>query len=1250
MRLRVARQFNTTQIKIAAFFAGFLLIVGAIVGIVSLVNAAGPATYTAPSGGTVKTWDGGGGDNKLGTAANWVGDTAIANGDSIILPDLSVNQPLINDLSNSIYLQAVFVDGTTATSNSFTYTVTGSDLQIASGGSVTVSGTSTALSIASLTSQGDITINGNGTSHLLFTGSVVVNGTLTVPGLTTPGAPTPNNGGDVDGSFKVTGSLSVQNSLSLVSPVTIDAAGAGVTVTSGALNVGSGAGLIAGNVTISGSGTSTFAGTQTITGNLSVANGTLSLGSAFTTSAPTITTKTLDVTANISALTIPSITVTDTNGLTLTTGDNLSATDLTVSGSGATANLSVNNGATLTATNVTVNGSGTSTLAPGSTNNITTQLNVTTGTLNLSQQFTTNAPAIDVKTLSLGADVVGTGNDRVKSLNLRDTASTTLNNNLTVLGAVTTAGPLTISSGKTLTTINSDVTVTGLLTATGTITTGTGKITADSVTIAATTGSLTTNRASSPALSVLTGNLTNNGSMTVGTGGISVPNNGVTALLAAGSTNNVQGTLSVPNGTLTVASAFTGGNAPAISVKTFNLNTPVTSPAIASLTISDTVATSITNNLTVTGAIRTTAAGLTTSAAVNAGSVQIDTGNLTVSSSSLNTTNGNVAVSNGNLILNGALGTGTGTISTAGTGLGDVTIGTGGSLTTTSSATPALSIGGKLDISGTGQLSAPRVVISGTADSTIGGSGTTLAIANTLQALNAKLILSRAFTTAPAITAKDVTVAANITAVTIPSITTATGTGVFTTNASSNATVGTLTTGSVVMNSAFTVTGTMTVNGSSGLNITQNISFGSLIVSNGDLTINTTTFTGADINVTGNVTVSLFSSVTPRKFVVSGTISSSATTLYLADATDVTGNFTITSGSVYQPVGADVSLGRLIVNNGARIYLFNGTVSYPITFGSGASAINPALFYNSTWPTNTVTTAGTYNDITISGAVTLLNNASVYIVGNATSGKINITGPVTYNGFTITKATGTSGKLFIGGVEVKNATVTNTIGDNLPATALTVDESNTTVLTGNRGTVSVYNGGNLKGTGKANIGNIYYGGALSPGLSPGTITFYNTLLLDDSSIYNVELKSTSEYDKAVVGEQYTGCPTSPVTINSNAILAVQLYSGYTIGTGDRFTIIDNKSSCAITTTFKTLPESGIVVVGDAIFSISYVGGDGNDVVLTTIVAPKTPASNVGVPNTGGQLMALLNPIILAVAAIAVTVVIIIVARRQSTSN
>ncbi|MCA9204730.1 MAG: cadherin-like domain-containing protein, partial [Planctomycetales bacterium] len=61
--------------------------------------------------------------------------------------------------------------------------------------------------------------------------------------------------------------------------------------------------------------------------------------------------------------------------------------------------------------------------------------------------------------------------------------------------------------------------------------------------------------------------------------------------------------------------------------------------------------------------------------------------------------------------------------------------------------------------------------------------------------------------------------------------------------------------------------------------------------------------------------------------------------------------------------------------------------------------------------------------------------------------------------------------------------------------------------------------------------------------------------------------------------------------------------------GDQFTIISNTSGNPTTGIFNGLPEGGLVSYGGNVFDISYVGGTGNDVVLTTLTVNHFPTGD-----------------------------------------
>ncbi len=72
--------------------------------------------------------------------------------------------------------------------------------------------------------------------------------------------------------------------------------------------------------------------------------------------------------------------------------------------------------------------------------------------------------------------------------------------------------------------------------------------------------------------------------------------------------------------------------------------------------------------------------------------------------------------------------------------------------------------------------------------------------------------------------------------------------------------------------------------------------------------------------------------------------------------------------------------------------------------------------------------------------------------------------------------------------------------------------------------------------------------------------------------------------------------------------------GFTPANAEQFTII--KSTSPIVGTFNGLPEGSLLTIGNTNFTISYHGGDGNDVVLTQTGTISTPTVSGVTPNTG----------------------------------
>lgn len=117
------------------------------------------------------------------------------------------------------------------------------------------------------------------------------------------------------------------------------------------------------------------------------------------------------------------------------------------------------------------------------------------------------------------------------------------------------------------------------------------------------------------------------------------------------------------------------------------------------------------------------------------------------------------------------------------------------------------------------------------------------------------------------------------------------------------------------------------------------------------------------------------------------------------------------------------------------------------------------------------------------------------------------------------------------------------------------------------------------------------GATLSPGNSPGIINTGNLSLTSGSNL-NIEINGNAAgalYDQVNV----TG------TVNlGGANLVASL--GYSPTAGHTYTIVNNDGGDPVTGTFAGLPEGTVFFLGANSFKISYVGGTGNDVVITAV--------------------------------------------------
>jgi hypothetical protein len=324
-----------------------------------------------------------------------------------------------------------------------------------------------------------------------------------------------------------------------------------------------------------------------------------------------------------------------------------------------------------------------------------------------------------------------------------------------------------------------------------------------------------------------------------------------------------------------------------------------------------------------------------------------------------------------------------------------------------------------------------------------------------------------------------------------------------------------------------------------------------------------------------------------------------------------------TSGSSF----SGFTFSGLVVQNGSSTAL--GDSSFPITLGGGTGTGNPKISFYPALDGDDNPVATTY---TVTSPLTLTGNASLYASDQAT---VNLTSSISGSGFSLIADPNSEGTINFNpssnnsntatGVQqnpVQTITIDST--DSQPNMDETVITNETLSLDGERDDITVNRGGTLKGDGKLD-GSVYVspGAIIAPGHSPGCLTAADFVI---AGTYQAEIGGTtpcSGYDQL---KQTDTVSASDVT---GATLAVSLYGGFAPAVGQTYTIIDNAGTTStVTGTFAGLAEGATFSSQGVTYSISYKGGDGNDVVLTVTAVdaaalPAVPAK----PDTGLALVA-----------------------------
>ena len=336
----------------------------------------------------------------------------------------------------------------------------------------------------------------------------------------------------------------------------------------------------------------------------------------------------------------------------------------------------------------------------------------------------------------------------------------------------------------------------------------------------------------------------------------------------------------------------------------------------------------------------------------------------------------------------------------------------------------------------------------------------------------------------------------------------------------------------------------------------------------------------------------------------------------------------------------------LIKNKGQLgIGLDNGTSASKITFENGAMIAHGIDCHDDVYsrpgvgPDVTTVLSG---DIVLNGDVEykLLSNMTVKITGKL-SGPGKLIAHKDNEGNVLIESSNNTSGTPNGRYGSTHEAKLIKLDDNKPNDILIAKRGETVLLNGRRKEVWVNEGGVIGGN--ATTEHLYALGVVSPGNnSIGKITASEAFGMFGASVYKAEILDKDHYDQIALEATLF----YDLELGGSRLDLTYLEGGV-IKKGDTFTIIDNKTTHPMSGTFKDLPEGAEITAGGATFKISYVGGDGNDVVLTALNDWNVPKASKApkVPNTGGEKLAV--NLIGAIAGIASAAALLIVAKRKS---
>ncbi len=215
--------------------------------------------------------------------------------------------------------------------------------------------------------------------------------------------------------------------------------------------------------------------------------------------------------------------------------------------------------------------------------------------------------------------------------------------------------------------------------------------------------------------------------------------------------------------------------------------------------------------------------------------------------------------------------------------------------------------------------------------------------------------------------------------------------------------------------------------------------------------------------------------------------------------------------------------------------------------------------------------------VTGSGSVTDSGAAAIFTVNDA--GADSFSG--TFGGGVALTKTGAGTLTLVGSSNNSGAT-------SVSAGTLQVDGQLTS-------SVTVSSAATLDGTGHVGAVTVNSGGTVSPGdAAPGQLTINGNLTMTSGSSFADQIDGTTAgtgYGQLIV--------SGPVVGLNSAALLLSVNLGFSLPFNSAYELINNTGAEAIGSIFSGLPEGATVTASNGRqFTITYIGGTGNDVVVT----------------------------------------------------